>query len=868
MPHSRPHNCFLINGGRGSGKTTVLNYLVGCIERQIFTLEESDRRGGAQPPRTALLLRVALPNNLEAHESPMEAVFAAVQDRLIKEITRIPGESDDRKNLEATQQEFRDEVLVGWTFSRREGMKALAQDALDFDDYAKNRAKFNLHAHMRIDAWLGFVDRFLDTLGYEILVLVFDDMDLQPEAGQRVVEDIRQYMVHPRTVTIVAADLDRLVEGMVQEALVANPRLTKALGWLDNDWQYGSGRRSTNVQSFYNDCRQMVLAKIDKVFPPGLRSHLDLRDRVQLDRLLGLSFTQLCVMHFFAHRRKERDPREVTKSAWDEGIAWWLLNAPHSALVTDTVRGYVQFLNGLFHDQFTRLGAKVALPCTEHNPILDVLLTYHKAWSIHQLRANSHDLFEVARQSETQWEWDNSRQPGTRMDAFTEHLIDFWLDVKIAMTQLDCRKVPALQRWLPLEIDIPLEKTGKNLLPTPELGINGHFRDGLLPRSCLYIYQFRHLDMLAAKIRRDLAEATPRIQISKVPNDRSGYSIELSTLNQAMDFLASSSTGVSHRLRSDLDEDEVNFSKSENFIPLHLALFALIRPKEGQTLLESLKSMFPEGWGTLEWSKIERIYQGTEFTRFNEYLDTWTALDAEEQERNFFRTVWILAVHLGLLGTDYKSIKVQEFIPDLGFSFREEESRRLARLAQHTDTIIRKRSRRTAILLAWSLTPVVEPMWRLGCDRGGDHNREASWTTIRGALEHALALLTEILNEADSGDSADGRVGKPSATRPDSHHSAKTEPENTEPENAPERYLEKADLRQWHFPDFAEDRLNDIKADIEKTIEMIPSNPESKSEIPVQTVYADGQRFIDTLSKLTRMSRESAEAIYARLNQP
>lgn len=231
-------------------------------------------------------------------------------------------------------------------------------------------------------------------------------------------------------------------------------------------------------------------------------------------------------------------------------------------------------------------------------------------------------------------------------------------------------------------------------------------------------------------------------------------------------------------------------------------------------------------------------------------------------------------MHLGLLGTDYRSIKVQEFIRDLGFSFREDESGRLALLAQHTDTIIRERSRRTAILLAWSLTPVVEPMLRLGCDRQGDYDPAASWAMVQRALEHALALLTELLTVSGNGEGVDRQNGGVPQATPSRAGAGFADPyraENAEPENAPERYLTKADLRPWHFPDFSDDQLNGIKADIEKTIQTIQTirfaSP-LESEIADPPLTENGQRFIDILTKLTRMSRESAKAIYARLNRP
>lgn len=898
--HSRPHNCFVINGGRGSGKTTLLNNLVMRLTNLTFPGTDISSRQNGVPSRSikasaneqyaALVLRIPMPNDLNEHEAPMEAVFAAVHDRILWEQKEAREETEYSRNLKTALDELRKQVLVGWTFSHGDGVQSLVNDALDFNDFVKNRAGCSLHAHLRIESWLGFVDTLLDTLGYELLVLVFDDMDLHPNAGQRIVEDIRQYMVHPRIVTIVATDLERMVDGMIRHALTDNPNLTKVLEAIDNDQQRREkAQRTVFLPSFVHDCSHIALAKMDKVFPPGMRYNLELSDRIQLNALLDRSFTEICVTHFFAHydlfkslenAASARLPGKNAQSTADmggesaelsgelpdtaakaqkEALAWWFLDAPHSALVTDTVRSYVQFLHGLFHDVFIEKDTKVLLPCTDHKPVQEVLLSYHKAWDIRRLHSNSSSLFEVAlRQGGGRWNWDESHQRNVPMDPFIEHLTDFWLDIKIASSKLDCHKLPSLRRWLPLELTIPLEKTGKDLLPTPRIGINGYFPDRVLPRSCLYVYQLRYLDMLVPYIRNDLVAVEARSLFDQKSAPSADFSLDTRAINHFLTPLmqqrsriinGGSLKPITEHYDNGLYADERNMYVTEKNLAHHFFLFSLFRPEIGGNLLKKLVNLLNEehDFDAIEIRFIrERLKsQEDDFALFERYRSAWATIEPIDQGRDFFRTVWILAVHLGRLGNDYGTIRVPDIPPDLGINFRADEPGRLFRLAQETYTIISKRSPRTAILLAWSLRPVVEPMLSLGCDQDGDPESDKAWRLVHDALTLSLKIFDEILSK-------DVSTIKPSSEK--------------NRENAPEQFVPADRRRDWHFVDFTDAQLQTVQSDIQKTIKVIENHIESIKAPEKQDVPPDGRNFIHALKQLSGISLQSAIHIYTQLN--
>lgn len=907
--HSRPHNCYVVNGGRGSGKTTLLNNLVLRLTNLTFPRKGTSLRHDVTANRSlkvsakeqyaALVLRIPMPNDLDVHEAPMEAVFAAVHDRMLWEQKEAREDTEFSRNLKTALDELRKQVLVGWTFSHGDGVQSLVNDALDFHDFAKNRAECSLHAHMRIEAWLGFIDTLLNTLGHELLVLVFDDMDLHPNAGQRIVEDIRQYMVHPRIVTIVATDLERMVDGMIRHSLTDNPNLTRVLEAIDNDQQRREkAQRTVYLPSFVHDCSHIALAKMDKVFPPSMRYNLELSDRVQLDALLDCSFTEICVTHFFAHydlykqlespqapknvgstvnmgeiaqaplvatAKPGESPGEMPDSATKvqkEALAWWFLNAPHSALVTDTVRSYVQFLHGLFHDVLIEEGSEVSLPCTAHKPVQEVLLSYHKARDIRRLHSNSSSLFEVAlRQGGGRWNWDQSYQRNAPIDSFIEHLTDFWLDIKIASSKLDCQKLPSLRRWLPLELMIPLEKTGKDLLPTPRIGINGYFPDRVLPRSCLYVYQLRYLDMLVPFMRNDLVAVEGRSLFNHKSEPSDNVRLDLRAVDHFLNRLAEIRDrvikGVLTKPITEVASDE-RYSETkvlydeEESLAHHIILFSLLRPTEGGRLLSGLRAFLAEyqDIDDIELADIQYCppAEKDDLALFNVYRSAWAMIEPIDQGRDFFRTVWILAVHLGRLGNDYGTIRVPDITPDLGISFRTDEPGRLLRLAQETKAIIDTRSPRTAILLAWSLRPVVEPMLSMGCDQDGDPDADKAWGLVRSALMLALDMLDGLLSSG----AGTGATATPAS--------------GTDPENAPEQFVPAARSRDWHFVDFTDFQLQVVRSDIQKSIEAIDKGTKQIKTPTDLNVPAEGQNFIHALEHLAGISLQSAIDIHMRLN--
>ena len=184
----RPSYVFLIDGPRGSGKTsltlTLRKYLSALgtgpcdpnveeqlrkdLTRQPGGNSKKKKRSKNSPNNSACdsapqtidflapfdlrnekrraihALDVIFPDHMETYESIMEAILARMTIALDDEITMLNAmegrSSQTNKRLAQAEQlrdELRSKVTRGWYFARRLGVEALLNDSINFDQYIK-----------------------------------------------------------------------------------------------------------------------------------------------------------------------------------------------------------------------------------------------------------------------------------------------------------------------------------------------------------------------------------------------------------------------------------------------------------------------------------------------------------------------------------------------------------------------------------------------------------------------------------------------------------------------------------------------------------------------------------------------------------
>lgn len=488
----RPHHAFVIDGERGSGKTTVLLTLYGYIKAMRFdnalapgpmsaddtiradlaTMNLPPVPGASGNERVALLLPIVFPETMETHESAMEAVFAHMDQILMRALDDTKVEDERYRQLENLQNWLRQRIGAAWMYSRKIGEQALTNDALTYDEFVIRRAEHNRRSYTRIDTWRYFVDRFLDALGYEVLVLSFDDSDLVPEAADDIMRSIRVYFSHARIVSLMAVEMRTLHDTLSLFKLTQrSPGLLKHEPNLLNDLV---ALEKSNIA-----------AQLDKVLPTTLRHRLETAPD-QLDLIFDGNYLDFCRQAF---QRASNEP-----NGRRDALSWWLLAGPYVDLVSDTVRRIVALhaaATGAMRNFDAALLAYSKLNVLDQviggrldgvrDAILEDRLRRRSA-----IAANRYEFMDFH---------------GHVASAIEALLVEFALDRELASRGLDASAFPELVRWLESSDGHPVSggpELWSPTVPTPDpdrpTGVAALFPDLLLPRNCLYLADLRVLN--------------------------------------------------------------------------------------------------------------------------------------------------------------------------------------------------------------------------------------------------------------------------------------------------------------------------------------------------------------------------------------
>ncbi len=301
---NRPHQVFLIDGARGSGKTMSLlviqqylrqlgrpeNWTGGSAmghkaRKDLAEFSEAiqkdpdagdpfdfktphDCRGRAR--RTAFYLPVLFPSDLEMGQSIMEGLLAL----MIKSISEMAsykkkhdkGTDFDRwkRDSDALAKKAGDDVAAGWFLSRNAGTDAILRDSVDYKDYLRSRSNANVTSFDRVATWRAFVNEYLDFFNSELLVVFFDDTDLAPEVTRDILHTIRIFLDHPRIVTVIAGNLRAMRQAVLLEEM---RNLRDPMAALPA----GAEFMARNWRSFV---RRQIEESLEKVLPRQFRHYI------------------------------------------------------------------------------------------------------------------------------------------------------------------------------------------------------------------------------------------------------------------------------------------------------------------------------------------------------------------------------------------------------------------------------------------------------------------------------------------------------------------------------------------------------------------------------------------------------------------
>ncbi len=185
---SRMHDAILIDGKRGTGKSTFLLNLEADINRK-----EKDNKISAK------VLDTIDPNQLDEKSNILLIIIAHIYTELLEYMQgSINSKNDQREKFKK---------LTNQIHSLTSAISTSQERAYE-DDYDK---LYNLHKSLIIDEDLHhFFSEICDFFEVDVLILPIDDIDMDFIHGYKVIDSIRKYLSTPRIIPIISLDTTQI----------------------------------------------------------------------------------------------------------------------------------------------------------------------------------------------------------------------------------------------------------------------------------------------------------------------------------------------------------------------------------------------------------------------------------------------------------------------------------------------------------------------------------------------------------------------------------------------------------------------------------------------------------------------------------
>ena len=183
----RMHDAILIDGKRGTGKTTFLLNLKAELEREKHSIPVK-------------VLDSIDPNQLDERSNVLLILLAHIYTELLKHINRNMDNKDRDKRNEYKK-------LTTSLHNITSAISASSESKYD-DDYHK---LYNLHESLIIDEKLhDFFSQVCNFFEIKALVLPIDDIDMDFIHGYKVIDSIRKYLSTPKIIPIISIDTTQI----------------------------------------------------------------------------------------------------------------------------------------------------------------------------------------------------------------------------------------------------------------------------------------------------------------------------------------------------------------------------------------------------------------------------------------------------------------------------------------------------------------------------------------------------------------------------------------------------------------------------------------------------------------------------------
>ncbi|MDR6188432.1 hypothetical protein QE372_000700 [Agrobacterium pusense] len=199
LSYSRPHNGILIEGGRGSGKTTFLLNALHNLRGQSEASSQSWFKG---LPSKLQVLPPIDPTLIETKEHIIIVIIALIDAALDDSASNLKGDL-------TTVNEMRRKMAEGLGLLDGIGKAEPFGDEWEDPEWIMSRGLRKARNGRSFEIkFQKYIFEALKVLDKKAFVLAFDDVDTNFQHGRTILETIRKYLTSPQLVLMISGDLE------------------------------------------------------------------------------------------------------------------------------------------------------------------------------------------------------------------------------------------------------------------------------------------------------------------------------------------------------------------------------------------------------------------------------------------------------------------------------------------------------------------------------------------------------------------------------------------------------------------------------------------------------------------------------------
>lgn len=201
-PHERLHHTILIQGKRGSGKTSFILSVKKQIENNF-----QNSRTNIKTPENLIILNIIDPTLIESKEHVFINIITRIKEKVedFMQCNRCTTNDANYKNWK----EALKNLAGGLSMLDGVGGEHLKDNLWDSPELSLEKGLSNSkHGYKLEENFKKFVHMSLQVLNKSAFVLILDDIDTSLKEGRIILETIRKYLTSPELITIILGDIE------------------------------------------------------------------------------------------------------------------------------------------------------------------------------------------------------------------------------------------------------------------------------------------------------------------------------------------------------------------------------------------------------------------------------------------------------------------------------------------------------------------------------------------------------------------------------------------------------------------------------------------------------------------------------------